>query len=53
LLNRGWGKPPQEHVADGVGEIQVIIRQFVEPVGEAKIIEHDDEPPQLPRSSRA
>jgi hypothetical protein len=53
LLDRGYGKPPQEHAAEGGGEIQVIIRQLVEPVGEAKIIEYGDEPPQLPRSSRA
>jgi hypothetical protein len=54
LLDRGYGRPPQEHAGEA-GEITVIIRQLVEPVGErreAKVIEHDDKPPQLPRSSR-
>src|SRR5581483_9220325 len=50
LLDRGWGKPLQEP-GEG-GEIQVIIRQLTEPVGEAKTIEHDDRPPQLSRSTR-
>jgi hypothetical protein len=31
----------------------VVIRQLAQPAGEAKLIEHDDRPPQLPRSSRA
>jgi hypothetical protein len=28
LLDRGWGKPPQEHAAEGGGEIRVIIRNI-------------------------
>src|SRR6516162_9900873 len=53
LLDRGYGRPPQEHSTEDDGEIHVVIRQLVQPVGEAKIIEHDDKPPQLVGSSRA
>jgi hypothetical protein len=28
LLDRGWGKPPQEHAAEGGGEIHVVIRNI-------------------------
>jgi hypothetical protein len=41
LLDRGWGRPPQEPAAEGGGEIKVIIRHFGEPSGDAKVIEHD------------
>jgi hypothetical protein len=43
LLDRGWGRPTAEPDA-GSGEITVIIRQLVEPVGEprqTKAIEHE------------
>ena len=46
LLDRGWGKALQPHVADdGNGNLQVIIRHIVEPVlreeAEPALIEHE------------
>jgi hypothetical protein len=42
ILDRGWGKPSAE--GDGAsGEIRVIIRQIVEPRGEPRVIDHDDQ----------
>ena len=44
LLDRGWGKAPQEHTAEGDGELVVVIRHLVAPTSEprqTKVIEHD------------
>jgi hypothetical protein len=43
LLDRGYGKPLQDHTGDDGGDIRVTIRQIVQRVGEpreTKIIEH-------------
>jgi hypothetical protein len=43
LLDRGYGKPPQDHTGDDGGDILVTIRHIVEPRGEpgaAKLIDH-------------
>jgi hypothetical protein len=52
LLDRGYGRPPQEHSGEDGGEIRVTIRQIVRRAGElvdvteGQVIEHDDrEPP--------
>jgi hypothetical protein len=29
LLDRGWGKAPQEHTGEGGGDIRVTIRQII------------------------
>jgi hypothetical protein len=42
LLDRGWGKPPQDHTGDD-SDIRVTIRHIVEAGGEpreAKVIEY-------------
>jgi hypothetical protein len=42
LLDRGWGKAPQQHSIDADGEIKVIIRHIIESGDEPpKVIEHN------------
>jgi len=45
LLDRGWGKAPQQLTGADGGDIQIVIRQIIENVGlspEPEQIEHDD-----------
>ena len=44
LLDRGWGKAPQQLVGEDGGDIRVTIRQIIENAVEtdAPLIEHDD-----------
>src|SRR6267154_1975956 len=44
LLDRGYGKPLQDHTGENGGEIHVTIRHIASPVGEpreTKTIEHE------------
>jgi hypothetical protein len=43
LLDRGWGRAPQEHTGPGGGDISVVIRHIIDSVDETemKTIEHD------------
>jgi hypothetical protein len=49
LLDRGWGKAPQQLVGEDGGDIRIVIRQIIENVAQTvdddpKLIEHDDDP---------
>ena len=45
LLDRGWGKAPQQHVGADGGDIHVIIRQIIETTTETELplLEHDED----------
>jgi hypothetical protein len=45
LLDRGWGKAPQEHTGPDGGDIRVTIRQIIETVGQSQAKPNDDDPP--------
>jgi hypothetical protein len=45
LLDRGWGKAPQEHTGPDGGDIRVTIRQIIENVGQSAAEPKPDEPP--------
>jgi hypothetical protein len=48
ILDRGWGKAPQQLVGEDGGDIRVTIRQIIETVtvsaidDDEKLIDHDD-----------
>jgi hypothetical protein len=43
LLDRGWGKAPQEHTGPDGGDIKVTIRQIIESVGQSSAEPKTDE----------
>jgi hypothetical protein len=45
LLDRGWGKAPQQLVGEDGGDIKIVIRQIIETAtqsDEPLVIDHDD-----------
>lgn len=49
LLDRGWGKAPQQLTGEDGGDIRVVIRQIIDNAvqsieDDSKVIEHDDDP---------
>ena len=48
LLDRGWGKAPQQLVGEDGGDIKIVIRQIIETATQSDdplVIEHDDGDP--------